>query len=156
MIIAFTGHRPHKLGGYNNTTNMYWPIMREIDQRISLHNRDGHVEIISGMALGIDQWVAEYAIDRGIPLHAYVPFVGQERAWPESSQKFYQNLLGRATTVKVVCEGGYASWKMQARNEAMVEACDLLIAVWDGTPGGTKNCIDFALGYDRRIDYIRI
>ncbi len=33
---------------------------------------------------------------------------------------------------------------MQKRNEWMVDNCDMLVAVWDGTDGGTYNCIDYA------------
>ena len=33
---------------------------------------------------------------------------------------------------------------MQERNEWMVNNCDVLIAVWDGTSGGTANCVKYA------------
>lgn len=156
MLVAFTGHRPSKLGGYNNTNNKYWTVMHQVHDRIERLNEGGSVEIISGMALGVDQWVAEYAIDRGIPLHAYIPFLGQDLAWPEPAQLFYAKLLNRATSIRVVSPGGYAPWKMQVRNQMMVDACSILIAVWDGTTGGTKNCIDYAVSKERCVDYIRI
>ena len=38
----------------------------------------------------------------------------------------------------------YAVWKMQKRNEWMVDNCDAVIAVWDGAPGGTANTVDYA------------
>ena len=38
----------------------------------------------------------------------------------------------------------YHPAKMQKRNEFMVDNCDILIALWNGTSGGTKNCINYA------------
>jgi uncharacterized phage-like protein YoqJ len=35
---------------------------------------------------------------------------------------------------------------MQKRNEMMVDDCNLLLTLWDGSDGGTANC----LGYARR------
>lgn len=86
---------------------------------------------------------------------AAVPFIGQELKWPQVSQDRYKLLLAKARETVIVSPGGYAAWKMQKRNEFMVDHANLLVAVWDGSPGGTKNCYDFALsrGKDiRRID----
>lgn len=43
---------------------------------------------------------------------------------------------------------------MQKRNEWMVDNCDILIAVWDKSPGGTKNCVDYAESKKKQIIYI--
>jgi uncharacterized phage-like protein YoqJ len=43
-----------------------------------------------------------------------------------------------------VSPGGFTSYAMQIRNEWMVDHCDLLVALWDGSPGGTGNCIRYA------------
>ena len=40
---------------------------------------------------------------------------------------------------------------MQLRNEAMVNDCDLLLALWNGTSGGTANCIRYANSVKREI-----
>ena len=40
---------------------------------------------------------------------------------------------------------------MQKRNEEMVDRCDLLIGVWDGSKGGTYNCINYAIDHGREI-----
>lgn len=52
------------------------------------------------------------------------------------------------------CPGGYAPAKMQIRNEYMVENCDLLIAVWDKSDGGTANCVKYAKSQRKNIIYI--
>jgi len=33
---------------------------------------------------------------------------------------------------------------MQTRNIWMVDNCDLVLALWDGSDGGTGNCIKYA------------
>lgn len=98
------------------------------------------------MALGVDQWAFEEAQNLGIPIKAAVPFLGQENAWPESSQKYYRLLLAQLPEDHIiyVSPPGYAKWKMQVRNQWMVDNADMVLSVWDGSEGGTKNCIDYA------------
>jgi uncharacterized phage-like protein YoqJ len=78
-------------------------------------------------------------------LIAAVPFEGQEKKWPKSSQDLYNEILAYPKCVKkIVCEGGYEVWKMQKRNEWMVDNADYLVAVWDNSEGGTANCVRYA------------
>lgn len=51
----------------------------------------------------------------------------------------------------IVCKGGYAAWKMQVRNEYIVNNSDSMIAVHDGSKGGTYNCIKYAESLGREI-----
>jgi len=148
--IAFTGHRPNKLGGYDNNSNLSKPLKTRLSTIFISRNFQQPI-IITGMALGVDTWAAEFAIKNNIPFHAYVPFVGQEKMWPAESQAHYKQIKECAKTVTYVCGPGYAAWKMQKRNEAMVDACDILIAVWDGTTGGTYNCIQYAKSKGKEI-----
>ena len=46
--------------------------------------------------------------------------------------------------VVFVSEPGYAAWKMQVRNKWMVDNSDLVLALWNGTDGGTANCVRYA------------
>lgn len=143
-IIAGTGHRPDKLGGYA-------PEAYERYFSVALIHLDKARPdlVITGMALGWDTALAEAAFSLGIPFHAYIPFPGQERKWPADNQKLYRNLLAEAGEVRDICGEGYAAWKMQARNEAMVDALiteeSYLLALWNGDKdGGTANCIRYA------------
>ncbi len=148
MIIAFTGHRPNKLGGYNLPNPTYIHVCQQIDK----HLREFKPEkIISGMALGVDQWAANIAIKLKIPFIAAVPFEGQEKKWPDSSQIIYQKLLSKAHDIVYTSESGYSSHKMQIRNMWMVDQCDLLIGIHDGTSGGTANCIAYAKTVGKEI-----
>jgi len=138
-VLAGTGHRPDKLGGYGARVSA-----RLVDlARVVLvkHRPD---EVISGMALGWDTALALAAIELGIPLTAAVPFEGQERKWRPEQQEQFRAILALATTVVIVSPGGYAVWKMQTRNEWMVDRATGVLALWNGSGGGTGNCIEYA------------
>lgn len=139
MIVAVTGHRPDKLGGYSQATLNKLVALAESELK-----RLDALTVITGMALGWDQAVAVAASNLGIPFLASVPFDGQESRWPSSSQAFYKDVLSRAKAVVVVNPGTYQAWKMQARNVYMVDRCDKLLAMWNGTSGGTANCVRYA------------
>lgn len=148
MIAAFTGHRPDKLGGYKLPNPTYLYVCQELDK--ALRQLDPK-QVITGMALGVDQWAAHIAYKLGIPFIAAVPFEGQEKAWPAPSQKAFHHLLKLACEKVIVSPGGYSSAKMQIRNEWMVDHCDILIAVWDGSKGGTGNCVQYAQSIGKQI-----
>jgi uncharacterized phage-like protein YoqJ len=40
---------------------------------------------------------------------------------------------------------------MQDRNKWMVDHCDALVAIWNGTSGGTANCVKYALSVNKPI-----
>lgn len=142
MIIAFTGHRPNhpKMGGWDNDT-VQIEIMRRIEAALAVLKPD---KCISGMALGVDQWAALVCIKMKIPFIAAVPFVGQESIWPDKSKELYKKILEKAEQVEIVSEGGYSVGKLQVRNQWMVDNCDMLVAVFDGSKGGTHNCVKYA------------
>lgn len=151
MIVAFTGHRPSNpaLGGYVTDGN---PKYEACYNRIieALHSLMPS-KAISGMALGVDQWAALACIELDIPFIAAVPFKGQENIWPDESQRQYHEILKKAEEIKIVSEGGYLPMKLHERNRWMVDGADLIIAVWDGTEGGTGNCVKYATEKGKRI-----
>lgn len=142
MIVSFTGHRPDKLGGYHTP----WPHNKEVVGLLYTKLAEFKPELaLVGMAQGIDQIAAAICYDLCIPYIACVPFVGQETRWPPDAQKRYKVILANAYKVVVVCGPEIDPIKaLQIRNEYMVDNSDLLIACWDGTRGGTYNCIKYA------------
>jgi uncharacterized phage-like protein YoqJ len=155
MIVAFTGHRPDKLPdkktGYKLPNPTYLKVCRQIQSTLQELQPE---KVISGMALGVDQWAAFIAHKLKIPFIAAVPFINQESKWPTSSQGTYNKLIKLAAEVVIVSDGEYSAQKMQTRNEWMVDHCDKLIAVWDGSDGGTGNCVKYAKSKDKEIIYI--
>ena len=127
MIIAGTGHRPDKLDGYELLANLrLLGFARFILDQVKPN------KIISGMALGWDQAIAQAAILEKIPFVAAIPFSGQESVWSEELQHNYKYLIKRAAEVVTVSNGDYAAYKMQLRNEWMVDNCDMVLALWNG------------------------
>ncbi len=137
--VCGTGHRPNKLGGYDNQV-----LIRLIDLATALLVEQHPDRVISGVALGWDTAIAIAAIRLNIPLTCAVPFRGQERMWTAQSRERYHKILSKADVVVYVSEGEYSARAMQVRNEWMVDNSDVVLALWDGTTGGTANCIAYA------------
>lgn len=154
MKIAITGHRPNKLGNDYNLTS---PLLKKIESKLqSIIDDKKPTLLITGMALGIDTLWAKLAIKNNIPFIAAIPCEGHESRWPDSSKKIYYEILTNPLcTIHYVSEEAYTNCCMQKRNEYMVDECDLLIAVWDGTAGGTYNCVKYAKEQKREIIRIK-
>jgi uncharacterized phage-like protein YoqJ len=173
MNICFTGHRPKKLGGYDWGAPKNKKIMSTLLNNIILimNNTDSlDFTFICGGALGIDQMAFEICADlrdvatiHDIKLVLAMPFEKQDGNW--FSQKDKDRLKSqreRADEVvlvdtlpdysyPVVPVGGYHPYKMELRNRYMVNHSDLVIAVWNGSKGGTKNCVDYAKRVGKRV-----
>jgi uncharacterized phage-like protein YoqJ len=106
-------------------------------------------ELITGMALGFDQLGAEVGLSLGLTVHAYLPCSHQDSKWPAHAKLRYHEILDRIAYsghITMVSPDPYTHRCMQARNEAMVDDADHLIAFWDGlSRGGTFNCIQYAV-----------
>ena len=149
MIVAVTGHRPPKLGGYYIPNPIYLNVkavlraaFREQADRVPTGDE---LMILSGMALGVDQWAAEICIEEGIKWTAVIPFHGFEGRWPDISKRHYHNLLNEADNVHVVTDTSeYRANLLYRRNAWMVDNASLVLAIWNGSSGGTANCIEYA------------
>ena len=163
--IAFTGHRKDKLDLYNHPENevkIRLELTKVITEIIKTTKPNEVIYFYSGGALGFDQ-IAFDVVERlkkmfktrTIVNEVDVPFENQYTVWSEEEQREYINMLRKANKVvrvdrlenykiKGLEQDIYHPAKMQKRNEFMVDNCDILIALWNGTSGGTKNCINYA------------
>jgi uncharacterized phage-like protein YoqJ len=147
--ISFTGHRPSKLGGFTPNNPIAMKIKNQLEKQINLAISDGFTYFISGGALGVDQWAAEIIIrlketNQNLKLIIAKPFPSQSKVWNDDAKSIFENICKKADSVVDVCDEPYAAWKLQKRNEWMVDHSDKVIAVWDGTVGGTANCVNYA------------
>jgi uncharacterized phage-like protein YoqJ len=145
VIICGTGHRPQDLPcGFAHKHPWKKEKLGEI-KRFLTENKANNV--ISGMCIGFDQWLAHVALSLDMQLSAYCPFRGQELRWQEIYQNQYREMLLGCINVRYVCKDGYAAWKMQKRNEAMINDSDLVLALWnpEKQKGGTFNAVSYAL-----------
>ena len=169
MVIAFTGHRPHKLWGYVDlrapeqrrendgqeaAREKYRDLFRVLWSAVLKEwvNREEELLLVSGMAIGVDQVAAQVGIQLrdkrhlNIKVEAAIPCLQQDAKWTASSRQLYNDILRQCDYQTLVYNGSYLSNPrcMQQRNEYMVDKADVLIAVWDGSNGGTGNCVKYA------------
>jgi uncharacterized phage-like protein YoqJ len=149
LIISGTGHRPQKLGGYS--PEIHLKLRRFLTKQLDELQPD---KVLSGMALGFDQALAFAAVDLAIPFAAIVPFESQGNTWTKESQAAYLKLLALASDIVIVSKGGFGPNKMQKRNEYLVDHCDLLLTLWNGSPSGTGRCIQYAEKKQREIKHL--
>jgi len=144
-ILAGTGHRPHRcaIGKIKAYSDYQSQVMYEIASQFFIYYE---VDLaLSGGALGWDTAICRAAYALKVPYHVYVPFAGQESQWPKDNQDKYHKMLEYAEKVIIVSEGDYTPQKMQKRNQALVDNCNILLALWNGKQeGGTWNCIQYA------------
>lgn len=141
-MLAVTGHRPDKLGGYTADADLRLrTFARLVLPQLLAATRTEHV--ITGMALGWDQAVALACVDLKVPYTAAVPFPEQDSRWPEASRIRWASLCAQAHTVVTVTPA-YSGANLQRRNEWMVDHGSALAALWNGTSGGTANCVGYA------------
>lgn len=136
MILAGTGHRPQKIVNYDLEV-----LTKFAKSKIPKET----TKIISGMAIGWDTAIALAAIGSKIPLVAAIPFENQPIKWPKVDQDNWRFIVDNATEVVIISEGDYKPWFLQKRNEWMVDHSDRILALWDGSSGGTSNCFKYAV-----------
>lgn len=131
--LMVTGHRPQHLQPRQSD----W-ICSELRRIVEKVQPD---VMISGLALGVDTWFAQIALDYPIDLHAYCPGPWQANRWPADDQTVWRNL--RSMSAKVIDEiSTFDMGAFHRRNQLMVDAADMAIAVWNGKQsGGTFDAI---------------
>lgn len=108
-------------------------------------------QVISGMVRGWDTAIALAALKLHIPLICALPFQGQERRWMLKAQERYHRICDRAQAVMIISSGGYSKEKMLKRDRWLVDHSTLLLALWDGSTGGTAHYICYAKRMDRPV-----
>lgn len=86
-----------------------------------------------------------------IKLTCAIPCLKQHSKWKKEIYLQWLSIVNKADKVHYVSEEPYTAWCLQVRNEWMVDNSDYIIGVWDGTEGGTANCINYAKKKDKNI-----
>lgn len=153
--VSFTGYRPQKLPFFGEDDPMCVELKQRISKEIYKLFESGAVDFYSGMALGVDIWCAEEVVrlrekNQNVRLTAVIPCRGQDSRWSKEEQERYHNILRQCDKVLCLSET-YTPDCMKKRNIALVDICDVLLAVFDGKPGGTKQTVDYAKKRGRRL-----
>ena len=139
---CFTGHRPGKLKMPEKQ------LVKLLEAEIIRAIDSGHTTFIAGMAKGVDLIAAEIVLrlrkhDPRLKLICALPHPGFGQHWGGGWTERFQRALAEADLERTICPAfSYGSY--QTRNEWMVRHSDMVIAVFNGELGGTKNTLDFA------------
>ena len=143
---CFTGHRPDKL------TRSKEQITKDLTIAIDKAISDGFQTFISGMAMGVDIWAAQIVLEKknvlpGLHLICALPFPEFGDRWSSQWSDVYNEIIRQADLVKSISQSfSYASY--QKRNEWMVNHSGRVIAVYNGSAGGTRNTVEYAERYN--------
>ena len=184
MKVGFTGHRPNKLWGYDYEHPSYIALKEKIKKfLIEERVEEVYVGMAIGLDIIAALAAIEVReLGHSVKVVACIPCANQECKWSWKDQKLYWEVLRKCDTILGTTDNGievqlvtmfidecanelytlepreytveYKPWLMQARNKIIVNHCDTLIALWDGTKGGTYNCIDYAMKTGR-VNIIR-
>jgi uncharacterized phage-like protein YoqJ len=139
LKIAFTGHRHLK---YGDVVSSLSKIAADYPGAMW----------ITGGAVGLDSHAARFALDNKILLYLVLPFPPKvlSARWRQSDRDFLMRSVKECTKLSVLAPT-FSMAGYQRRNERMVDLCDMLAAFFDGTPGGTANCVRYANSVGRRV-----
>ena len=146
---AFTGYRPQKLPfGFNESDLACVALKKELHHELEAMIGQGYAHFLSGGAMATDTWAAEAVLDLKkkypwILLEMVSPFDGQANRWSEEYRARHDRLFDEADIVTVISHA-YTKSCMFSRNRYLVENADLLLAVYDGLPGGTAMTVGYA------------
>ena len=149
LTCCFPGHRPMKLPwGMNEDDPRCLKLKAELAARLEGLYELGFRRFLCGMAIGCDMYFAEavLALREEYPdvcLEAVIPFGDQPGRWNEKQRRRYNSLIDRADRVTVL-QTVYTGDCMMRRNRWMVDRSSVLLACYDGRPGGTMNTILYA------------
>ena len=139
---CFTGPRPEKL------TIPEKRLSRLLEAEIKQAIDSGHTTFITGMAKGVDIVAAEIVLrlrdqDPWLKLICALPYPGFGQHWSGGWTDRFRRVLAHADLERTICPS-FSYGAYQARNEWMVRHSAMVIAVYNGESGGTKNTLDFA------------
>ena len=156
LTCCFSGHRPDKLPwGLNERDPRCAALKLSLTRELEELYRRGFRHFISGMAMGCDLYFAEAALALrarcpGVTVEGAVPCPTQAQKWPEGLRRRWRAILN-ACDLETVVQQNYDRYCMLRRDRYMVDRSAAVLAVFDGTPGGTQYTLNYAMDKKREI-----
>lgn len=150
ISCCFTGHRPAKLPwGYRESDPRCVSLKRRIADAVEAAYQESCRHFLCGMAQGCDLYFCESVLrlreaHPEVTLEAAIPCPGQDSSWPPAQRERYARLVA-ACDYETVVSAQYTPGCMHRRDRYMVDRASLLIAAFDGTPGGTRYTVAYAM-----------
>lgn len=147
---CFTGHRVQKLPWRSDEKSkaciaLKATLRSEIEKAI----QRGYKTFLCGMALGFDTYCAEAVLELkkqypDIKLVGALPCENQDSNWSAKNKARYRLLLNQLDKIRCIYEKYTGVECMFERNRYMVNNSSLMIALFNGKPGGTQSTIEYA------------
>lgn len=147
---CFTGHRPEKLPwGTDERDPRCLALKQSISRELERLYLRGWRHFISGMAQGADLYFAEAALALkekypDLTVEGAVPCPTQADRWPEAERRRWRRVLD-ACDLETLVQQNYDRFCMHRRDRYMVDRSSAILAVFDGTPGGTMYTLNYAM-----------
>lgn len=148
--VCFTGHRSQKLPWrFNENDDRCRAMKATLYNEIVKAIKREYKTFLCGMALGFDMICAETVIElkkrySDIKIIGAIPCKNQELKWIKKEQERYRKLLKQLDGIRCIYDEYIGAECMLERNRYMIKNSSLLIALYNGLPGGTKSTIDYA------------
>ena len=153
---AFAGYRPAKMPwGYDERDARCAEFRFRLRESLEYLIGRGYVDFMSGGALGFDLMAAEMVLSLRekypwIRLIMVIPFDGQADKWTEEQRRRWLWVIEASDRVVHVSHA-YDKGVFFRRNHYLVEHADLLLAAYDGKPGGTAGTVAYARRHGTRV-----
>ena len=123
--------------------------------------RAGRVGAVSALAEGADTVFAEAALSAGATLEIVRPYDGFEGEFHTARQRRrYRALVDAACGETHLPFSTRSTRAYEAAMCSVADACDTLVAAWDGTPprgtGGTADTVRYAESIGRRVVHLDV
>jgi len=153
---AFTGYRPSKMPwGYDETDARCVEFRFRLREALEYLIGQGYTDFMSGGALGFDQMAAEIVLSLRekypwVRLVMVIPFDGQADKWSREQRGRWLEIIEASDRV-IRISHEYDKGVFFKRNHYLVENADLLLAAFDGQPGGTAGTVAYAKRHGVRV-----
>ena len=159
--VAFTGYRPEKLPfGYDYECELAQKVMAALYSIYEKLFLKGYRFFLTGGAMGSDLLAADVISQlkknygsqaRHVSNYICLPCHDHIKKWDQKEKDHLEKLLNGDTYPFYVSDRPYFSGCMQVRNRYMVDTSAVLVAVYDGKPGGTRNTVEYAEKIKKKI-----
>jgi hypothetical protein len=146
MIVTGIAHPPVRLHERSNlpSTELVYLAMRALRQYHA-------TRLITSLAWGWEQALANAAIEMEIPYTVAIPYPGREVEWQREPRIRYYDLLARAAEVYRVADC-YSNTAVMEGHCWRVDRADLVLALWDYEfTGDTFSTIRYALQAGKKV-----
>ena len=147
---AFTGHRENKLPWRGNEDDPRCLRLKQlIADAVEAVYQGGVRHYICGMANGCDFYFAEAVLalraeHPDVTLEAAIPCEGQSARWSAAQRRRYDRIARECDYFTVIAQA-YTPDCMLRRNRYMADSASVLIAAYNGSPGGTRSTLLYAI-----------